>query len=286
MVDSEAGAVSDDGAIAATQQKAHAIWKQAGQYKKWYQAAAFIELGDSSEEDIENDWSLLLSKTFLRNSKQDSFDLCYQAPIRMTVLAQAITWLITSTNSRLLSARKCQQLINEITMLAQPLAMKKLVQLANDSGNEFFRQSILGLLLQLSEKDTLQQIKTAHSLDLSNQSISDQTMNKLIVWRNLKSLDLSNSIISPPALELLPHLPALEQLDLTRTGMNDHIVILLAQLTELRLLNLSQNAISDAGVIFLKRLTKLEHLDLSATNVGNQATAILQKALPSCQILS
>ena len=71
---------------------------------------------------------------------------------------------------------------------------------------------------------------------------------------------------------------------MTAEPITDETVASLWGLAECLELDLRNTEVSDAGLVHLRQLTKLRFLYLSDTNVTEEGVAMLQKALPDCEI--
>lgn len=122
-------------------------------------------------------------------------------------------------------------------------------------------------------------------LELGCIQISDSALASLTAFKDLRWLWLySNSSITDRGLIFLEGLTNLRFLDLSSTGITDKGLKSVAKLWQLEELDLSDNEITDEGTSALGGLTNLRKLNLKSTWVTESGLAVLQAALPQCDI--
>ena len=121
------------------------------------------------------------------------------------------------------------------------------------------------------------------AIDLNEQSVDDNCLEKLAAAKNLRLLSASETDVTDQGLRHLAHLKRLEVLDLYLTKITDAGLIHLSGLTELRELNLRSEGIKGRGLKHLAGLKKLEHLSLPS-GVDTAAVSRLRAALPNADI--
>jgi Leucine-rich repeat (LRR) protein len=96
-----------------------------------------------------------------------------------------------------------------------------------------------------------------------SEQITDQGMNAIKNWKQLKRLNLRGTRIANGTLEIVSHLPQLEALDIANTQVTDNGMDLLITLTNLKELALGRSRAGEAELSFLRMLPSLTSLDLS-----------------------
>ena len=129
----------------------------------------------------------------------------------------------------------------------------------------------------------LQQMPCLRNLTLGGPRISDATVALVGQLRGLRYLSLRDTRITDAAIKHLKTLP-LNFLLLDSIQVSDAGLPALAQLGSLEWLHLSNMQITDAGLQQLKGMAKLRELHLRGTRVTAAGAAVLQNAMPSCQI--
>jgi Leucine-rich repeat (LRR) protein len=95
------------------------------------------------------------------------------------------------------------------------------------------------------------------------EQVTDQGMNAIKNWKQLKRLNLRGTRIANGTLEILSHLPQLEALDIANTQVTDNGMDFLITLTNLKELALGRSRVGEADLTFLRTLPSLTELDLS-----------------------
>ena len=112
-------------------------------------------------------------------------------------------------------------------------------------------------------------------IDLTRQLLTDNDLQYISPFGELKVLRLGSTEVTTAALAHLTGLARLEKLDLSRTKAGDDGLHHLAGLKELRALYLNGTPVTDAGLIHLKDLPNLEVLELEHNAVGDAGLAHL-----------
>ncbi|HEX9868885.1 MAG TPA: leucine-rich repeat protein [Candidatus Tectomicrobia bacterium] len=131
---------------------------------------------------------------------------------------------------------------------------------------------------RISDLDPLAQLTDLRTLDLRSNWISD--LGPLAQLTKLQTLYLSSNQISN--LEPLAQLTSLQTLYLAFNQISD--LGPLAQLTKLQTLYLSSNQISNLEP--LTQLTSLRFLYLGSNRLMGESIALIQKSIPTCQIIT
>jgi len=123
-------------------------------------------------------------------------------------------------------------------------------------------------------------------LDLTGTDVSDVGLATLSGLRELESLKLRGTILTDAGLEHFAALSKLKILDLSRTTVSDIGLTLLAEMPELRYLLLNHTQVTDEGLILLSRMSTLRGINLIGTQATQDAIAELQEQMPDCVIIS
>lgn len=115
------------------------------------------------------------------------------------------------------------------------------------------------------------------SINLLSCELSEDAINALQQFPNLKELRLRNTRVSDKIVEAISELSDLEFLGLGQSSISDAALAHLGALKKLRILNLQGNSITDKGIEALDGITTLESLDLHGTKVTDQALTSLAK---------
>src|SRR5579871_5009725 len=100
------------------------------------------------------------------------------------------------------------------------------------------------------------------------EQITDQGMNAIKEWKNLKRLNVCGTRISDGTLAIAGTMTGLESLDISYTEITDNGLDALAPLTRLRELSLGRSKLSSNALEVLRLLTTLEYLDLGGPHPG------------------
>jgi Leucine-rich repeat (LRR) protein len=101
------------------------------------------------------------------------------------------------------------------------------------------------------------------------EQITDQGMNAIKGWKNLRRLNVRGTRISDGTLAIAGTLPGLESLDIAYTQITDNGLDALVPLTHLTRLSLGRSKLSDRALEVLRLLTTLEYLDLGGPHPGS-----------------
>lgn len=121
-------------------------------------------------------------------------------------------------------------------------------------------------------------------VDLGERKITDTDLVHLVGLRAIKELSLHQTQITSAGLRHLAKLTTLKRVFLSDTAVDDRGVSQLKKLKNLNTLGLSGTRVSDRGLKYLNGLKNLSSLFLLGTRVTDAGVAILQKALPDCDI--
>jgi internalin A len=100
------------------------------------------------------------------------------------------------------------------------------------------------------------------------EQITDQGMNAIKGWKQLKGLNVRGTRISDGALAIIGTLTGLVSLDIADTQITDNGLDSLVSLTQLREFSLGRSKVGDNALEVLRLMTTLESLDLSGPRPG------------------
>jgi serine/threonine protein kinase/Leucine-rich repeat (LRR) protein len=129
-------------------------------------------------------------------------------------------------------------------------------------------------------------LKSLQTLSLWTTQVTHTGLKELAGLQSLDTLDLGNTQITDAGLKELASLKSLRWLHLGNTKVTDAGLKELTGLKSMQSLYLPRTPVTDAGLVHLQNLTNLKTLDLTKTKVTAEETAVLQKALPGCKIIS
>jgi Leucine-rich repeat (LRR) protein len=115
-------------------------------------------------------------------------------------------------------------------------------------------------------------------------AITDQGLNVLAAYDQLRRLTLRDVAARGTALEKLPQPDRLVALNMEQSGITDAEVPLLARFTQLESLNLGQTRLTDEAIEALAQLTWLKELTLTQTGITDEGAARLRQLLPDVEI--
>jgi hypothetical protein len=114
--------------------------------------------------------------------------------------------------------------------------------------------------------------------------ITDAGLIHISRLNNLKELLLDGHAIRGDGLVHLSRLTNLEQLRLNNTKVTDATLVYLADIHSLKELWLERTSITDGGMHHLVGMTNLKQLIVNDTKVTAKGAAIIQAALPNCEV--
>lgn len=135
----------------------------------------------------------------------------------------------------------------------------------------------------LNSIDIFQEIK---ELDLTGTQVHDASLAALQHLPNLQSLKLKGTRISSAGLTSLAAMSSLVLLDASNTAVTDDGLTQASQWTSLRYLSLNNTSVTDSAIPHLTAIKTLKGLSLLNTNVTAEGTRLLKEALPDCLIVS
>jgi len=100
------------------------------------------------------------------------------------------------------------------------------------------------------------------------EQITDQGMNAIKGWKNLKRINLRGTQVSDGTLAIVGSMTGLESLDVAYTEITDNGLDALVPLTRLQELSLGRTKLSDNALEVLRLLTTLQYLDLGGPHSG------------------
>jgi hypothetical protein len=121
-------------------------------------------------------------------------------------------------------------------------------------------------------------------IDLHDTAATDELLEKLVVFPELRELDLRKTAVGDRGAAHLARLAGLRSLNLFRTTIGDATLERLRGLRELDTLLVGGTRITDAGLAHLAGLRKLRKLSVFDTAVGDAGARRLG-ALPSLEVL-
>lgn len=121
-------------------------------------------------------------------------------------------------------------------------------------------------------------------LTLRGSQITDKLLANLNGLKTLHRLRLNHSPITDAGLRQFDGFTELQSLELASTQVTDASMELLKANTSLVSLDLTDTKITDTGLEHLKGLANLKYLSVVRTRTTREGRAMLQKALPNCEI--
>eukprot|EP00058_Branchiostoma_floridae_P006016 XP_002591504.1 hypothetical protein BRAFLDRAFT_105270 [Branchiostoma floridae] len=170
--------------------------------------------------------------------------------------------------------RELELPVNDITNISVNFGDFQQLEVLDLSYNSISEDSILSL-------GFLPRLKV---LDLSYNSISEDSILSLGFLPRLKVLDLSYNSISEDSILSLGFLPRLKVLDLSYNSISENSILSLGFLPRLKVLDLSYNSISENSILSLGFLPRLKVLDLSYNSISEDSILSLG-FLPRLKVL-
>ncbi len=102
------------------------------------------------------------------------------------------------------------------------------------------------------------------------EQITDQGMNAIKEWRELRSLSVRGTRIGDGTMTVASGLPRIESLDVTGTAITENSLDNLIPLVKLKRLEIGRNRLREDSFVILKLVTDLEWLDLSGPRAVNR----------------
>ncbi len=121
-------------------------------------------------------------------------------------------------------------------------------------------------------------------VDLGERKVTDADLVHLVGLRAITELSLHQTRITSAGLRHLAKLTTLKRVFLSDTAVDDTGIPQLKKLKNLKTLGLSGTRITDRSLKYLDGLKNLSSLFLLGTRVTDAGVAVLQKALPDCDI--
>lgn len=121
-------------------------------------------------------------------------------------------------------------------------------------------------------------------LRLDGNPLTDQSVNKICEYTNIRILQLRETQIGNIGLESISKLPLLEQIDLSGTNVTSSGISNLQNIKGLTTLNLSNTKVDDEAVDFLAHMKSLTTLTLDGTRLTEEGYDELRLSLPSTHI--
>ena len=121
-------------------------------------------------------------------------------------------------------------------------------------------------------------------VDLGERKVTDADLVHLVGLRAITELSLHQTRITSAGLRHLAKLTTLKRVFLSDTAVDDTGIPQLKKLKNLKTLGLSGTRITDRSLKYLDGLKNLSSLFLLGTRVTAAGVAVLQKALPDCDI--
>jgi hypothetical protein len=131
----------------------------------------------------------------------------------------------------------------------------------------------------------LAELMMIEDLGLGDTDIGDAELEHIGRMTKLRRLDVGGTKVTDDGLRHLERLTRLEQLDLSDTRIGNAGVERLVPLTKLKGLNLQGTRVNDVSLACLAGLKNLQHLDVRGTHVTQEGAAMIQKALPACNVV-
>lgn len=102
------------------------------------------------------------------------------------------------------------------------------------------------------------------------EQITDQGMNAIKQWGELRSLNVRGTRIGDGTMAVASGLPQIESLDVTGTAITENGLDSLIPLVKLKRLEMGRNRLREDSLVILRLLTDLEWLDLSGPRSVNR----------------
>ncbi|HCS54401.1 protein kinase [Rubinisphaera sp.] len=126
--------------------------------------------------------------------------------------------------------------------------------------------------------------KCLTNLEISDASISNDTIEMLSSFPQLRELIVRRTALTDSAIEYISLMDSLVSLDLSGTDISDSGMPSLAKCPQLQRLKLSQTSLTDEGLVILSGLG-LTSLDVTKTAVSKSGIDQFQHENPNCIIL-
>jgi WD40 repeat protein len=117
------------------------------------------------------------------------------------------------------------------------------------------------------------------------QTVTDDTLNHLATWDQLKSLELSRWDVTDEGSQALPRIGGLTHLNIRSASIDDVTLAGIAHCQNLEILRLGNATISNDGLRLLGQLLKLQFLELRSPNVTDEGVRFLRQ-LPELKHLA
>jgi hypothetical protein len=128
-------------------------------------------------------------------------------------------------------------------------------------------------------------IRSLRTLNLSGPNMTDARLKELAGLKGLETLNLRHTEVTDEGMKDLAKMQALQELDVSWTKVTDAALKDLADLPALQKLDLRENKVTDAGLKDLAGLKTLQTLNLSSTGVTDAGLKDLA-GLPTLQNLA
>jgi hypothetical protein len=102
------------------------------------------------------------------------------------------------------------------------------------------------------------------------EQITDQGMNAIKQWSELRSLNVRGTRIGDGTMAVASGLPQIESLDVTATAITENGLDSLISLVKLKRLEMGRNRLREDALVILRLVTDLEWLDLSGPRSVNR----------------
>lgn len=102
------------------------------------------------------------------------------------------------------------------------------------------------------------------------EQITDQGMNAIKTWRELRHLNVRGTRIADGTLQVASGLTRLEALDVSATGITENGLDHLVALANLKRLEIGRNRLREESLAMLRLLPEVEYLDLSGPRAVNR----------------
>lgn len=159
-------------------------------------------------------------------------------------------------------------------LLSQDLGLQSLVHL--DLSNSSVTDDSLPLIAQLPRMEVLV---------LSGSFVSGSGSGVLCSASKLNSLFMSHNRLQTGSFEWLARCRHLRQLDVSYTNLSDDDLLTISSAEQITYLNCAHTDVSDTGLEHLERLRGLKYLNVAGTKVSSSASEKLQQMLPDLRLV-
>lgn len=245
-----------------------------------FHLACQIEMPDSTEEDLVECWSDLLTDLLLETSAEHVNHIGTTMPLRAMALCLALRRLLDQTvNGKSSRHDQFDELYSALQKLAAPRAASQLrgMMKAQDGDQDI----ALRLIFHFSIEDA-ELLSELRIIDLSSEPLGEQKLSLLKLAVNVEKLDLSGTGLTKEGLAVIAGLSKLVDLNVANTEVK--YLGMLGTPSELFALDLVATRVDDSDIAVLRDWPKLQKVDLRFTSVTDRGVNFLHQTAPRIKI--